>query len=740
MTDQPETYLAHVREEGDTWVCHELEEHLHAVADRAAASSRHVGGEQWARLAGLWHDLGKYAPEFQSYIRTASGFDPGAHLEGQPGRVDHSTAGAVLALDRFGVRGRVLAYLIAGHHTGLADWQSDRPAGPAPLANRLTERRDLLDRARAATIPDAILDAPLPTTAPPPGADLALWIRMLFSCVVDADFLDTEAFMDPNRGALRGGHAPPTDLLCAFDAHMMSVLAGAPDTPVNRVRADVLARCREAATAPPGLFSLTVPTGGGKTLASMAFALGHAVAHGKRRVVYVIPYTSIIEQTADVFRGIFDEAVLEHHSNLDADRETPRSRLAAENWDAPVVVTTSVQFFESLFAARTSRVRKLHNIADSVVVLDEAQLLPAAFLAPIRHALAELARHYGVTVLFCTATQPVLTRLEELDFRLPGFDDVREIAADPHALHDSLRRVTVNVPGDLNAPVSWEALAPDLAEHLSVLCIVDRRDDARALWRLMPEGTVHLSALMCGQHRSEVIADIKARLERGEPVRAVSTQLVEAGVDLDFPVVYRALAGLDSVAQAGGRCNREGRLPRLGRVVVFVPPRPAPPGPMRWAQDTGRSMLRAEHPDPLSPARFPKFFRQLYWKHGERLDSRNILGLLRPNTDLAFSFRTAAEAFHLIDDGYLPVVVRYGRGAGLIERLRHEEPSRTLLRRLQRYVVSLPPRIHASLLESGAIAEVHPGVFVQVADGLYHPQLGLVGDHSAGLDPQALIA
>ncbi|MEI2781414.1 MAG: DEAD/DEAH box helicase [Candidatus Competibacter sp.] len=294
------------------------------------------------------------------------------------------------------------------------------------------------------------------------------------------------------------------------------------ETPVNRMRAVVLDRCRGAAEQAPGLFSLTVPTGGGKTLASLAFALRHARHHGKRRIFYVIPYTSIIEQTADVFRDVFGEdAVLEHHSNLDSDRETPRSRLACENWEASLVVTTNVQFFESLFAARPSRTRKLHNTLDSVVILDEAQLLPPDFLTPILGAIRELSRHYGVSFVLCTATQPALASRRSFDFAFDGLDEVREIVGDATAvreLHKQLRRVEVALPEDLHAPTSWEAVAAELETHPRALCIVDRRDDARILHGLLPAGTVHLSGLMCGQHRAEVIAAIKRRLNAGEPI------------------------------------------------------------------------------------------------------------------------------------------------------------------------------------------------------------------------------
>jgi CRISPR-associated endonuclease/helicase Cas3 len=521
---------------------------------------------------------------------------------------------------------------------------------------------------------------------------------------------------------------------------MEQLAAKARDTPVNRLRAVILCRCQEQANRAPGLFSLTVPTGGGKTLSSLAFALKHALAHGKRRIIYVIPYTSIIEQTADVFRDIFGEAVLEHHSNLDATKETARSRLACENWDVPVIVTTSVQFFESLFANRTSRTRKLHNIVDAVVVLDEAQLLPTDFLNPILYVIEQLKTHYGVSFVICTATQPALQSQSGLDWRFRGLSDVKEIMKNPQELHAALRRVQITIPEDLQTSVSWETLATELQAHESVLCIVDRRDDCRTLYRLMPKGTVHLSGLMCGQHRSEVINIIKRRLKEDKAVRVVSTQLVEAGVDVDFPVVYRALAGLDSVAQAAGRCNREGLMDALGRVVVFVAPKPAPVGHLRHAQECGRQLLQQGLDDPLAPEHFKTYFRQLYWKKGNRLDWYDILKDLKPNKELHFLFKTVARKFRLIDDTIqAPVIVRYGESVDLIRQLEAMGPERWLLRRLQRYIVNLPRYYHQQLLKNGDIREVQPGLFVQAYEGLYHEELGLLGDDSGYYEPDTLI-
>ncbi len=726
--------IAHVRrdEASENWIEHPLVEHLESVASLGGTFAQPFSSARWAELAGRWHDLGKFNPEFQNYIRRESGYErEQAHLEGGPGRVDHSTAGAIHAVKTLGLPGRILAYLIAGHHAGLPDWERLEEGTGSALRERL-QRKDLLEKALMAEIPPELLQAEMPPLdIPGRRAGFALWVRMLFSCLVDADFLDTEAFMDDERAGLRGGYPDLESLRARFDRHMDSLMEAAPDSPVNRLRGDILRQCRERAADAPGFFSLTVPTGGGKTLSGMAFALDHAIRHGKRRIVHVIPYTSIIEQTADIFRGIFGEAVIEHHSSLDPDRETARSRLATENWDAPVIVTTSVQFFESLFAARTSRCRKLHNLVNSVVVLDEAQLLPPAFLQPILDALNLLVEHYGVTVVLSTATQPALeTRRDSFGkTRLRGLDKVREIINDPDALYAALERVRVRLPDDLNTGRDWPAIADEIARHDSVLAIVNTRRQARELHALLPPDTIHLSALMCGQHRSDVIADIKRRLADGEPVRVVSTQLVEAGVDLDFPVVYRALAGLDSIAQAAGRCNREGRLER-GEVVVFVPPEPAPPGVMRRAAAKTVSVLATNGGDPLARGNFSHFFR-LFYDEAE-LDEKEIGRLLTPGDGLEVQFRTAARRFRIIDETGQAVLVRYYRDEDdreidlLLNTLRTEGPSRWLMRKLQRYSVNASDWHFRQLQDDCQIEEIHPGIWAQMeGTTIYDPVLGL---------------
>ena len=736
-------YIAHVRENGSGWSSHALNAHLAGVSALAGCFARNLG-EDWARLAGLWHDLGKYAPQFQSMIRRESGYDPEEQVV--PGPRNHSTAGALHAIDQLGNAGRLLAYLIAGHHAGLPDWHGDNNAAAA-LNQRLQDRQHL-ERLPLADIPESILLPGVKPTSRMPGDNDAerqlgahLWLRMLFSCLVDADFLDTEAFMSPEQAAKRENEEIDETLLNRFEAHMRDKFGAAPDTPVNRVRADVLRQCRNKASYPPGLFSLTVPTGGGKTLASMALALHHAQAYGKRRIIYAIPFTSIIEQTAKTYRAIFADAVIEHHSSLDPERESIQSRLATENWAAPIVVTTNVQLFESLFAAKTSRCRKLHNLTNSVIVLDEAQTLPPELLQPCLDMLNLLTKHYGVSVVLCTATQPALRDAAGFGRSLRGLEKVREIIDEPLTLFDQLRRVRVNLPVDYQQRESWESIAAKVGAGDTALTIVNTRKDAVELWRqlrAMGHAPIHLSASLCGAHRAQRIEEIRQRLKEGQPTLVVSTQLIEAGVDVDFPVVWRALAGLDSIAQAAGRCNREGKLvdPEgkliKGQVNVFVPPKQAPAGLLRQAEQTTVSLMSGEPLDPLAPATFERYFRQFYMNGVASWDQHDMTGMLvRDARRFEFQFRTAAQRFRFIDDAEsLPILVWWDDSERLIGKLAKDGPNRGLMRKLQRYSVNLPRSCVMRLLETGEVCEIRPGVFAQDADTLYDSELGVVMESS----------
>ena len=562
-----------------------LMDHLLGVSDLAKEFANEFGNGDWASLAGFWHDLGKYQTDFQNYIRTVSGYEIIEDSD-SPKRVDHSTAGAIYADQQLPKNlSLVLAYIIAGHHSGLPDYESaEHPR--ASLKERLFHK-EFLEKTLASEPPSEVLKCIVPQTRPNPSGDFSLWVRMLFSCVVDADCLDSERFSEIEKHDQRKSLSSITisDLKTIFTKYMNDFSSFIKESDVNNIRQSVLKQAIEKAKLPSGIFTFTVPTGGGKTLSSMAFALNHAELHKKKRIIYVIPYTSIIEQTADVYRRIFGETVVEHHSNLDPEKESQVSKLATENWDAPIIVTTAVQFFESLFSARTSQARKLHNIVNSVVILDEAQLLPLKYLKPIIHYLQNLSDNYGVTLVLCTATQPALNEFETPEMTFHGLKSTTEIIDSVDSLFQSLKRISVSIPDNLQQEVSWNDLAERLDEHMQVLCVVNSRGDCRKLFKLMPKDTLHLSALMCGEHRSQVISKIKEKLAKGEEIRVISTQLVEAGVDIDFPVVYRAMAGLDSLAQAAGRCNREGKLDK-GEFYVFVPEGKPPIGDIRKSQAT----------------------------------------------------------------------------------------------------------------------------------------------------------
>lgn len=696
-----------------------LPDHLFAVSELTACFADAFGASLMGSVAGLLHDIGKYTDEYQDRI------------DGLAIRVDHATRGAMLAVERYGPIGQFLAYVIAGHHAGLANGQESG------------ERTALQERLKGIGLPSLHdtwrREIVLPEQIVPPdlrrrsgdklGFQMAFFTRMLFSCLVDADFLDTEAFYDrvENRSSQRNNPTPSlSELRTALDLYLSSLKS---DKPVNQIRSEILTHVRGQAEQAPGLFSLTVPTGGGKTLASLAFALDHAIRHGLRRVIFVIPFTSIVEQNAAVFRqalGVLGEsAVLEHHSAFvpttpskqDAERYQSKEklRLAMENWDAPIIVTTAVQFFESLFAARPSQCRKLHNIANSVVILDEAQTLPLNLLRPAVAAIDELALNYGSSLVLCTATQPALDE-EHLKGGL-ATASVRELAPNPTDLFRRLDRVRVRHIGELDD----EALRDELRAHEQVLCIVNNRLHARAVYQSLADlpGTYHLTTLMCARHRSIVLAKVRARLKNGESCRLVSTSLIEAGVDISLPIVYRAEAGLDSIAQAAGRCNRNGEWAvQDSEVRVFTTANEnwAPPPVLRQFAQAGREVLRQPqyHDDPLAPPAIEAYFRQLYWQKGEKeLDAPDLLGLCAKSSIASLPLETLASEFRMIDSAQVPVIVPFdedeeGKACEYIDALHHAKKCGGLARKLQPYLVQLSPQAFQVLLKAGAVQPIAP--------------------------------
>lgn len=721
-----------------------LEHHLEAVARLASGFASAFDADQWGRALGRWHDLGKYSQAFQDYLlRTA---DPDAGEERAGGRVDHSTFGAQHAATVVGKHaGRILAFCIAGHHAGLADATADDE-----MNRRATLEARLIRGVPAVQLPPnetwkPQLTLPFQLSRDNKGFQVAFFTRMLFSCLIDADRTATEAFCEPAQAAERSHEKPAIGSLReALDSCLYRKEADADPTPVNRLRAQVHAECVAAARLLPGFFSLTVPTGGGKTLSSLAFALHHATTHELRRVVFAVPFTTIIEQTADVYRGalgdLAESALVEHHSNIAPKRDTRRNQLATENWDAPLVVTTNVQLYESLFAAATTPCRKLHRLARSVIVLDEAQTMPVEVLEPTLCVLKELVLHYGCSVVLCTATQPALRKRD--DFRI-GIDGIREIIQDVSGLFAILRRVQVLRLGQLPD----DALAQRLAAEHAVLCVVNSRPHAARLYdalvRQQHNGCFHLSTFMCAQHRRHTLSQIRTRVSAGLECRVVSTQLIEAGVDIDFPVVYRAPAGFDSIAQAAGRCNREGRLEH-GIVYLFDAETPPPLGYLRNAAQTAHE-LAARYVDPLSPEAIHDYFELFYWSQAHRWDKEDVLGALTDDLSektLRLKFRTAASRYRIIRDDQAQILVAYDATTRRMrDGLRRGELiSYRLLRTAQRYIVPVYRHDLASLLSHGVVEEhEESGLFLLLNDAAYSREKGL-SLTGFGTDADLLIA
>ncbi len=725
-------FYAHSGTPGDKSDWQTLPEHLADVARAAEANAKPFGMEKAAFIAGLFHDLGKYDPEFQR------------RLEGKDVRVDHSTAGAAklleLAKGEDRLAAELLAYAVLGHHAGLPDKHNE--FGHC-FKRRVAEHRDRLDPSWkkelafdfSGLMPASVLAAMTKDTA---RFDLSVLARFLFSSLVDADFKDTETFyaklekrqVDRNWPALKD---LLPDYIARFDAHMAAMPAAGS---VNPLRKDILAHVRGKAGMTPGLFTLTVPTGGGKTLASLGFALDHALAHGHRRIIYAIPFTSIVDQTADIFRKVLGgEHILEHHSAIDDEEDRPwrkgerlptsrdRLKLAMQDWAAPVIVTTNVQLFESLFAARTSRARKLHNIAGSIIILDEAQTIPRHLLKPSVRMLDTLARLFGCTIVLCTATQPALGK--ERPDGGPGFPgglDLkgRELAPDPEELSRKLRRARIE---RVREPMDNAALVEALRGEEQALVIVNSRKHALDLYKEAKQagldGLVHLTTRQCAAHRREILADVRTRLasSAGQPCRVVATSLIEAGVDVDFPKVWRAEAGWDQVMQAAGRCNREGRRERdESTVSVFAPVGYKPPPEIEaLVGDTARA-LKNYQGDVQSLDAINRFFEDVYWRLQDGgLDGKSIIADLTVDwrrLDTSFAFRAIAERFRMIESKMEPVIVAMDdKSRDAVKKLAIDKiPSGNLARELQSYIVQTPPMARAMLISAQHVLFEQPEI------------------------------
>ena len=699
-------YLAHIASDGREQT---VAAHLQETAALCSSFAAEFGQEQRGFFLGMSHDIGKYSNEFQK------------RLHGGP-KVDHATAGA---LECAKVGENEMACCVAGHHGGMPDFgsqKSDYPGAPT-LVGRIK-------KAQTGGIPPYHWAGKLPNPGKKPPLDnffsISMWTRMMYSCLVDADFLDTEFFM-AEQVPQRSGYDSLPDLLHRLDDYIAPWFPG--NTELNRNRCAILSACLRQASRPRGIYSLTVPTGGGKTVSSLAFGLKHAVENGMKRVIYVIPYTSIIEQNAQVFRDILGESnVVEHHSGVSYDDDDETScnnyfqRLASENWDAPVIVTTAVQFFESLYSNRPSQCRKLHNIANSVVIFDEAQMIPACHLLPCVGAMASLVSQFRSTIVLCTATQPVLT---DLFRRFYPQVQIQELCPQVGDYFQKFQRVTYRDGGFL----SEDALAAELQQHNQVLCIVNTRKAAQSLYALLPEeGRFHLSTLMYPAHRRQILNTIRQRLSSGLPCRVVSTSLIEAGVDVDFPMVWRELAGLDSIAQAAGRCNREGRRnPAQSLVTYFRSERP----PLLRQKTNIQAAQEAlkQGGSPGTPETMTRYFTALRSFIGESMDKSETVKHLQ---EMLLPFQTVAENFHLIDQQTYTVYVPLEDGAEICRPVQEKTANREDYRRAGQYGVGIYQEHFLKLWQAGDIQQLSDNSAVLTNLSLYDPETGLSTMADAG--------
>lgn len=707
-------YLAHISEDLRQQT---VLEHLQGTAALSSRFAKSFGAEELGNLVGLAHDIGKYSDAFQRRLQGGS-------------RVDHATAGAYECCQKGQL---AAAFCVAGHHGGLPDGGGRGDACDLPTLNGRM-RRAIEGKLEPYTPWRQEVSLPSPQCPPFQGKsgmlDAFFFIRMLYSCLVDADYLDTERFMT-GEAPQRGNDVSMEALYQRLEQSISGWFP--PQGEVNTLRCDILEQCiSQGEVQKPGLFTLTVPTGGGKTVASLAFALRHACAQGKTRIIYVIPYTSIIEQTADVFRSILGaENVLEHHANVrydpdasgEATPETAKLMRATENWDMPVIVTTAVQFFESLFANRSSQCRKLHNIANSVIIFDEAQMMPLPYLRPCVHAIAQLTARYGVTAVLCSATQPAL--LPIFQAFLPGCV-IPELCASSVMRSPVFQRVRFSKAGTL----SFEQLRQHLRAAEQALCIVNSRKNAQLVFEgIQGEGGYHLSTLMTPSHRKAVLAEIRGRLKDGLPCRVVSTSLIEAGVDVDFPTVFREEAGLDSILQAAGRCNREGRRTADESTVTIFKAETAPPPLFSTTIAAGREAMD-RYDDLSDPEAISYYFHALLDLKGqEAQDQKHILSRIQEGD---FPFRTVAEAFHLIEQDTRTVYIPIGDGEELVSRLRQGEHSRQLYRALGQYAVSVYDQSFQALDNSGALEPLADGSAILTDLSLYSNDTGLSLDATGG--------
>jgi len=705
---------------------HNLVEHLHEVARLAAQFAEPFGGSELAYSLGLWHDIGKFSQAFQGYLLDAES-DPSRKRRGP----DHKAAGVQVAIDQ---KYKPFVLLLHGHHGGLrksTDFDSW-------FEQKKNEVKEAVSKAQLATPKSFEINPPVvPEHIRKDRLSAEFFLRMLFSALVDADFLDTEQHFNPEKAEARSAKYSIEMLWQRFHANQLELEASAEPTPVNKIRGEIYDECLSATLFSTGLFRLSVPTGGGKTRLGLGFGLRHALAHGLRQVIVVVPFITITEQTVKAYREILEAdsdsmpIVLEHHSgaieeanhNNEYSAHSVWNRLAAENWDAPVVVTTTVQLFESLFANGTSRCRKLHRLAQSVIIIDEAQSLPVRLLDPILDGLRELCTNYGSSVILSTATQPAFQEIEPFQAL-----DATEILPNPERYFKQLSRVEYE--WRLDSQPTWDEVASWMRNEEQVLAILNTKKDAMALMDALNDpNVIHLSTLLCGEHRQNIVADIKDRLSAGKPCQLVATQVVEAGVDIDFPLVLRAFGPLDSIIQAAGRANREGKLANKGKVIIFDPvDGGSPRGSYQIAKETTRTLLSSGTPNMDDPESVATYFRLLYPL--ENTDESGIQDLRKK-----MDYPEVSKVFRMIDSDTISVVVNYENAiadiATLLEKLRDGFANRrTILRRLQPYIVSIYRNQAKVYLKEGLISPIlmddNDQILVGEWQGKYDMVRGLV--------------
>lgn len=707
-------YYAHSKENEPPENWQPIEDHLKGVADLSGRFATEFNAESWAKLAGQAHDIGKGTLAWQAYLRKANQITD-EFSKFYIGHVNHSIAGANWLHKYSKEAGKLLSFCISGHHGGLPNWIENASSG---LKTRLKEKIPQIQ----IKLEEPAFEKSLPFAVPDNnrfGFQLQFFVRMLYSCLVDADFLDTEEALNPEKAGWRSQSPPFSKLYKSFFDSLNKILKNADPTNVNFQREIVLRDCLAAAVHKPGLFSLTVPTGGGKTLSSMAFALEHAKRFEKRRIIYVIPFTTIIEQNADVFRKVIQKnAVLEHHFNFLPEDSDWKAKLSTENWDAPIIVTTNVQFFDSFFARKPSKCRKLHNVANSIVIFDEVQAIPVEKLKPCLEVLKELTINYGVTAVLCTATQPAIEYSESFK---SGLTNTTEIIQDIADLFKKLKRTKEEYIGLLDD----SSLVEKLKNQNQVLCVVNTRKQAFNIFNLLPddEGNFHLSTLMYPIHRSRILQEIKDRLQNGKKCRVISTQLIEAGVDIDFPVVFRIAAGMDSIAQAAGRCNREG-LSKLGKVFIFKMEDGAPPGYFRQTMQSAERLFDKYSQNLLEPECIREYFLNYYWLNQDHMDEGNIVELCNIGSTGDIQFKDISE-FQMIKTSTVPIIIALEkRAVSLMHKLDFIEHSGTILRELQQYSVQIYPFQFDEL--SAWLESPKPGIFVLRSPELYYEKTGLM--------------